>query len=331
MKHILAFAATCSLLVGGCTSSTDTDATAQPVDVTTDSITLKTESPTGFDGLGRAALDTLMWINRDDGFVPGDGIGLDDVTSRIERTLKTLSDVPHVTLCRQNLGTGEVSVTTEDGNTVTTRAKWLCNIDWPDSSFDPNRHIRRWIHANVVSALNYTFGELKDTVRIYRQPLDECETLLAHYAGQYGKAFKQAITARAETDAYFEARYAMVGNLALIARVRAVSDDWVTYYIACIGSEGMPFYGMVSINRFTGKTLAVSDVAADKAAFDEKLQVALDEARSRQGEPQLVIRKDTYYDLGMTPDHLVVSVSPYQGGSESENAGTSVFFKLQEP
>lgn len=299
-------------------------------EVAVDSIELKQGAPAGLDGLERASLDTLMWLTKDDGFITAEGIDMDDIAERIERTAKAMVDVPHVDACRKRLGTGDVEVSPSDGKSETASATWLCDIDWPDSSLDPNRHIRHMLHDNVVAMLKAEFPGIKDTVRVYRQPLDDCGEMLSHYAGQYAKAYKQAATMAAASGT--KEAFEDYGEMALIIKLRAYNDEWATYYIAAMDDKvgAKPYYGIVSINRNTGALLKAGDIVAEAEGWNAKLQSALNKARTRQGEPPMTIGKETQYTLGLTPQHLVVNFAPVKAADKDDVAGCVVYFKLIE-
>lgn len=256
---------------------------------------------TAWDDVQRGVLDKLVPLGADSPLCAADSAcsNASTIVGVIEQVADGLPEVPHVTRYKQRVGTVKVPVA--GGDSVS--AEWLVDLDWPDATLDESRGIRHWLNDCVFDVLNGQFAqpEGKDggtAVKPFKQALDDPAAMMHHYAGQYSRCYKAAVEGGA-------ADVQTLARPALIARVRAVSDSWVTYYVAAVDRTHAPRYCFVSLNRVTGAVMQAADLT-DKAGADalgKAVVAALNAAGGVQDDK-------APYSLAATPEGFVASRQP---------------------
>ncbi|MBQ9465596.1 MAG: hypothetical protein IJU62_01300 [Muribaculaceae bacterium] len=316
-QFLLMIAAGGALLLGGCTGAgtgdgaddAATEAAAMLTAATVERVKVDVPCalPAGCDGLQRDVLDKLVPVAKDGPLAAADSVcsNAADIVAVIEHVADGLPEVPHVTRYRQRVATVKVPLAGADS----VSAEMLVDLDWPDATVDPGRHIRHCLNDLVFEALNGQFPQPKDkdatAVKQYLQALDDPAEMMRHYAGRYSRAYQSLIEAGEAQTPNFAQRVSLLARPNVIARVRALSDDWVTYYLAVVDCQGRPSYGFVTLNRLTGVPMQAADIVGKErvAALDAAVVAALDAAAARQG----VAADKLPYALAVTPEGLVAS------------------------
>ena len=259
--------------------------------------------------IARAELDKLVPADAGSPLLAADSLcgNAPVIVGVIEKVADGLGDVPHITHYKQRVGTMPVVV---NGDSVS--AEMLVDIDWPDTTIDPERHIRHLLNDLVFEALNSQFPQPKDKeaktpIKPFYQALDEPATMMQHFAGQYSRAYKSLLEAGDSVTPNFAARVKQLARPNLVARLRAINGDWVTYYVATVDQNAAPRYRFVTLNVKTGAQPQATDLVAKEnvAALDSAAAAALNAAASRLGLKPAGDKAP--YTIALTPEGPVVS------------------------
>lgn len=192
---------------------------------------------------------------------------------------------------------------------------WLVDVEWPSAEQDPNLIMRKWISDVIRGQLEATF---KGSARIVPFPGGSAEyrPMLDYYAGKYRRYWRDKKLEQkkaGEYDGPFAWWYFYEFNPVLFIRVRCISPQYVTFYVADLrpGYRISPSYYQQTLNRDNGKPGWLEDwVTEEKIRYIK--QTIRDKCEPIEAEANLddVIRNHDYC-LAFTETGITLSFLPY--------------------